>query len=110
MDVEANLEIVEENLAAVEHLLSMSLRGFHFAFEKSDIKDALGAPINGISEFEHEDRERVQKIFLSFVQKKTLSEKRAYMESLVIMDKELVIKAYFNILENTLKKCSLVFH
>jgi hypothetical protein len=107
---EKNLESFEQNLSGVEHLLSQSLKGFHFAFDKQDIKLALGSPLNGISEFEYENREQVQEIFFKFVKQETLDKKQAFLETLSVLDKELLIKAYFNILENALKKCSQTQH
>lgn len=103
-------EILDENLNAVEHLLSLSLKGYHLAFEKDDIKLALGAPLNGISDFEYEDRTKVQKLFLDFINQKSLLEKKAFVNDIPAVDKELLIKAYFNILESTAKKCSQTFH
>lgn len=104
------MEQIEENLSGVEYLLSQSLKGFHFAFNKQDIKHALGSPLNGISEFEYENREKVQEIFLNFVKHQSLKAKQDFLAKLPALDKELLIKAYFNILENTLKKCSTVYH
>ena len=104
------MENIEESLSGVEHLLSQSLKGFHFAFEKKDIKLALGSPLNGICEFEYENREQVQEIFMNFVSKNSLDEKQAFLKTLPLLEKELIIKAYFNILENTLKKCSKTQH
>jgi len=103
-------QVFEDNLAAVEDLLSQSVKGFHFAFDSDDIKLALGAPINGISDFTMENAEKVQEIFFEFVKKKTLEGKRNFLNSLTIVDRELVIKTYFNILENTLKKCMFNMH
>ncbi len=108
--LENTLKQIEENLNAVEHLLSHSLKGFHFAFDKQDIKHALGKPLNGISEFKYENRAQVQEIFLEFVKQKTLPAKKEFLRNLPALDKELLIKAYFNILENTLKKCSTISH
>ena len=107
---ERALKNIEENLSGVEHLLSQSLKGFHFAFEKEDIKLALGSPLNGISDFEHENRDKVQEIFTAFVSCETLDLKQAYLKNLKALDKELLIKAYFNILENTVKKCNWAQH
>lgn len=104
------LEQIEENLSGVEHLLSQSLKGFHFAFDKQDIKHALGSPLNGICEFEYENREKVQEIFIQFVNEKSLDAKQLFLKGLPALEKELLIKAYFNILENTLQKCSTVKH
>jgi|GEM_PF-519374 len=104
------LKNIEDNLSGVEHLLSQSLKGFHFAFEKQDIKLALGSPLNGISEFEYENREKVQEIFMDFVKCHSLEQKQKYLKTLPALDKELLIKAYFNILENTLRKCSKNHH
>ena len=103
-------QVFEDNLAAVEDLLSQSVKGFHFAFDKDDIKLALGSPINGISDFTMENTEQVQEIFFEFVKKKTLQDKQDFLNGLTIIDRELIIKTYFNILENTLKKCMFDVH
>ena len=103
-------QVFEDNLAAVEDLLSQSVKGFHFAFDRDDIKLALGSPINGISDFTMENTEQVQEIFFEFVKKKTLQDKQDFLNGLTIIDRELIIKTYFNILENTLKKCMFEVH
>lgn len=100
----------EDQLAAVENLLTQSLKGYHFVFDKEDIKLALGAPINGVLDFEYENKERVQEVFFKFVQKAGIEKKKFYLNSLSTTDRELVIKTYFNILENTLRKCSPLKH
>lgn len=97
--------IQEENLASVEYLLAQSLKGHHIMFNADDIKLALGAPLNGILNFEYEDRDKVQEIFLEFLQRKSFKEKQNFLESLTICEREVLIKAYFNIVENTIKKC-----
>ncbi len=99
------LDIQEENLASVEYLLSQSMKGHHFIFSTEDIKHALGAPLNGIQNFEYEDREKVQEVFLEFLQKKSFKEKQNFLNSITISKKEVLIKAYFHIVENTIKKC-----
>ena len=99
-----------DRLNEVEYLLSQSLKGYHFAFKTCEIKKALGAPSNGIKDFEAEDREEVQKVFIGFVNKKTLLSKQTYLSELSKEKRQLIIKAYFNILENTLKKCITLYH
>ena len=99
-----------DDLLAVEDLLSQSLKGFHFAFDKDDIKLALGSPINGVLDFSLEDNKKVQEIFFEFVAKKGIQAKKDFLNGLPVLDRELVIKTYFNILENTVKKCGKSIH
>lgn len=105
-----DLDLSEENLASVEYLLSQSIKGFHFIFEREEIKLALVAPLNGISKFEHEDREKVQQIFMDFLSHQSLDEKENYLNAMAPMEKELLIKAYFNIVECTIKRCQIHEH
>lgn len=102
--------VVNDDLLAVEDLLSQSLKGFHFAFDKDDIKLAMGSPINGVQDFTLEDNKRVQEIFFEFVKQKSIQAKQDFLNNLPILDRELVIKTYFNILENTVKKCGKSIH
>ena len=102
--------VKNEDLLAVEDLLSQSLKGFHFAFDKDDIKLALGSPINGILDFALEDSQKIQRIFFKFVKKNGIQAKKDFLDSLTILDRELVIKTYFNILENTVKRCGRSIH
>lgn len=102
--------VVNDDLLAVEDLLSQSLKGFHFAFDRDDIKLAMGSPINGVLDFSLEDNQKVQEIFFEFVKKKSIQAKKDFLNELQVLDRELVIKTYFNILENTLKKCGKSIH
>ena len=102
--------VQNNDLLAVEDLLSQSLKGFHFAFDRDDIKLALGSPINGVLDFSFEDSQKVQEIFFEFVKRKGLQAKKDFLDKLPVLERELIIKTYFNILENTLKKCGKSSH
>ena len=99
-----------DDLVAVEDLLSQSLKGFHFAFDRADIKLAMGAPLNGVLDFSKEDNAKVQEIFFEFVKRKGIQAKKDFLNVLPVLERELVIKTYFNILENTVKKCGKSVH
>lgn len=100
----------EKNLQEIEYLLAQSTRGLHILFDRNHIKRALQEPMNGNTDFDKEDRDRVQKLFANFIEKASLAEKEYFLISLPEEDREILIKAYFHIVENTIKKTMKLVH
>lgn len=100
----------EQNMQEIEYLLAQSTRGLHLLFDKAHIKSALQEPVNGNQDFDKEDRNKVQNIFGNFIEKNSFAEKEAYLTELCAEDRELLIKAYFHIVENTIKRTTKLVH
>lgn len=100
----------EQNMQEIEYLLAQSTRGIHLVFDKTLIKRALLEPKNGNTDFDKEDRSKVQNLFSDFIEKPSLTEKEGFLNSLQEEDRELLIKAYFHIVENTIKRTTKLVH
>ena len=95
------LMIDETNLDAIELLLSMSLRGIHHLFDHQDIAQILSKPTEEIDFFNFKNMDKVQELFLELIQKETLEEKKEFLSNLDRENYEIVLRAYFHIVENT---------
>ena len=95
------LMIEDSNLDAIESLLSMSLRGIHHLFEHEDIAQVLSKPTEEIDFFNFKNMDKIQDLFLELIQKETFEEKKEFLSSLDRENYELVLRAYFHIVENT---------
>jgi hypothetical protein len=98
------IAVSPELVRQVEYLISQSRQGHHVLFEPGTIKKIMkkfsGKPIPDNAAYEAEPHlERILEL-------PTLARKRAYMEKLDKQTYELVVRTYFNIIENHLFECS----
>ncbi len=100
----------ESNLQQIEYLLSQSVKGLHLLFDKQKIKLAYTQPKNGIMDFDREDLDKIQNLFSGLIQSSSMNEKRGYLDNLSEEDQEVLIKAYFHIVENTIKNSLKLTH
>lgn len=100
----------ELNLKQIEYLLAQSVKGFHLLFDRKLIKQTFTQPKNGIVDFEKEDRHKIQNLFAGLIESTSLGEKEGYLKKLCEEDKEILIKAYFHIVENTIKNSIKQIH
>ncbi|MCB0392179.1 MAG: hypothetical protein KDD58_12885 [Bdellovibrionales bacterium] len=95
------LMIEDSNLDAIESLLSMSLRGIHHLFDHQDIARILSIPTEEIDFFNFKNMDKIQDLFLELIQKESFEEKKEFLSNLDTENYELVLRAYFHIVENT---------
>jgi len=95
------LQLEEQNLAAIESLLSLSLRGIHQLFDHKDIAQILRTPTEELDFFSFENMTKVQALFLELIQCQSFEEKKDFLQKLDKNSYELVLRAYFHIVENT---------
>lgn len=100
----------ELNLQQIEYLLAQSVKGLHLLFDKQKIKSAYTQPKNGIMDFDKEDRDKIQNLFAGLIQSTSLWDKQGYLKKLSDEDQEVLIKAYFHIVENTIKNSLKLTH
>lgn len=100
----------ESNLQQIEYLLAQSIKGLHLLFDKQKIKLAYTQPKNGIVDFDKEDRDKIQALFAGLIQSTSIHDKEGYLNQLSDEDQEILIKAYFHIVENTIKNSLKMTH
>ena len=88
--------------AQIEYLIQQSTLGLHFLFNKKDVARVMMVPTDEREFFTLKNMERVQKLLTSFLEKPTLLAKERYLNSLGAMERDLMIRAYFHLVENTI--------
>lgn len=95
--------IEEKNLERMESLLSHSALGVHVLFENKSIADALREVKDDHDFYNLDKMKRVQDVMTELIAKKTYFEKVAYLRSLDSDSYQMVVRAYFHIVENTVR-------
>ncbi len=88
--------------AQIEYLIHQSTLGVHFMFSKRDVARVMMIPTDEREFFTLKNMERVQKLLTGFLEKPTLLAKERYLNSLGALEKDLMIRAYFHLVENTI--------
>ena len=103
------MQIDPSQMEQVEYLLNQSARGNHILFDPDDIKKALSSEqslekMKGdyLDAFDLKTLQKMRDLLDLLMRQPTVSEKRHFILSLSSDSKELLIKAYFHILDNSL--------
>ena len=92
----------EQQIRQLEKLLQQSIKGFHHLFDHKEVAEILRIPTEDLNFFTSENMTEVQKLFTQLIQKKTIAEKRAFLDSLSPKSFEILLRTYFHIVETTM--------
>jgi hypothetical protein len=95
-------QIDKNHLDQVEYLFDQSAQGHHVLFDNEDIKRVLSRPTEEMDFFTFENVDKVQKLLGDFLGQNSLKQKRAFLEKLDQETHDLLIRTYFNIVENSI--------
>lgn len=79
-------------------------------FENREIAKVMRTPTDEQTFFTFQNMEKVQKLLSTLLEKPTISGKRNFTETLPREDFELLIRAYFHLVENTILAHSNLRH
>jgi hypothetical protein len=98
------LAIIEEkSLERMEALLSYSTLGVHVLFENRSIANALKEVKDDKDFYDFKKMKKVQDVMTELIAKSTYFEKVDYLKSLDIEAYQMLVRAYFHIVENTIR-------
>ena len=100
------IEIKEIDLHAMEDFLNQSTRGYHLLFDRHQVARILKTPTEEIDFFNNNRIPKIQSLMTGLISKKSLRGKRKYLESLDEKDFEILVRAYFHIVDNALVNIS----
>jgi hypothetical protein len=100
----------DKNLDQIEYLLYQSTQGIHFMFDNVEIAKVLSRPQDENDFFSFSNMERVQELLTKFIEKPSMGEKQRFLETLDPETHGLLIRAYFQLVENTILANSKVRH
>lgn len=95
--------IEEKSLERMEALLSHSATGVHVLFDNKSIADVLREVKDDKDFYDFNKMKKVQDVMTELIAKRTYIEKVAYLKSLDQESFEMVVRAYFHIVESTVR-------
>lgn len=98
-----NQGIEEKSLERMEALLTHSAMGVHVLFDNKSIADALKHVTDETDFYDIDKMKKVQDVMTELITKKTYFEKVAYLNSLDSGSYQMLVRAYFHIVENTVR-------
>jgi hypothetical protein len=104
------IQINKHQLQQIEYLLDQSAKGFHLLFDPQTVKRILSQPTENLDFFTFENINKVQQILSDFLDKKSVMEKQRFIETLDSETFELLVRSYFNILDNTIFEATKLKH
>lgn len=100
----------EKDLDQIEKLLTLSIRGCHYLFEKNEIARVLSIPTEDIDFFCIQNMEKIQSLFTKLIKNNSLSDKQRYLSTLDEESREILIRTYFHIVDNSAMASSELRH
>jgi hypothetical protein len=94
----------------IEYLLYQSTQGIHFIFDHSDVAKVLKTKAPDEEPLTLEHMEKVQSLLSSLLDRQTMIEKKSYLESLSGDDYELLVRAYFKLVDKAILAHSTLRH
>ncbi len=99
-----------KDTAQIEYLIHQSTLGVHFLFDKKDVSRVMMVPTDEKDFFTMKNMERVQSLLSRFLGKPTLNDKERFLRSLTATERDLMIRAYFHLVENAIQSSSELKH
>ncbi|HPI41320.1 MAG TPA: hypothetical protein PLJ21_10990 [Pseudobdellovibrionaceae bacterium] len=102
--------VEEKSLERMEALLTQSAMGVHILFDNHAIANILKQVKDEKDFLDYNKMKIVQDVMTELVAKKTYIDKRAYLNSLEPEAYQMLVRAYFHIVENTVRAAHLHQH
>ena len=100
----------EKNLEQIEYLLYQSTQGIHFMFDNQELIKVLSQKNLEKKLKDQTNVQMVQDLLTRFIEKPSIQEKKLYLETLDGETYELLVRAYFQLVENTILASSDIRH
>ncbi len=96
------MNIADKNLDELEFLLSQSMNGIHLLFDNQTIARVLKRPTEELNLFSFENLDRIQGLLIDLIQKNSVAAKQCFLDSLDTESYEMLLRTYFQIVDNSL--------
>ena len=105
------MKIEKRQIQEIEFLFSQSAKGIHILFDDSKkLADILKTPTRERQFFSSENMKQVESLFTGLVAERSVARKKAYLRSLSQENFEIVVRAYFHIVDNTARNEGKTVH
>ena len=99
----SNKKTREKDLERMEALLSQSAKGFHIIFDHSTLARVFREPHDDKDFLDVEKMRKVQDAMTGLVAQKTYYDKVSFVKSLPAESYRMLVRAYFHIVENSVR-------
>ena len=97
------MKIEKKELQEIEFLFTQSTQGLHLLFDDmKQLTNILSTPTKEKSFFKSPNMEKIKELFQTLVSKKGFEEKQSFLKSLNSEHFEILVRAYFHIVDNTI--------
>lgn len=96
------IQISQESVRQIEYLISQSISGNHILFDVESIRDVYATRTGTPDESISANPQAVESHLEKMIALPTLVQKRAYLEKLDGRTFRMIVRTYFNIVENNL--------
>lgn len=100
----------QRDTSQIEYLIHQSTLGVHFLFDKKDVTRVMMVPTDEKDFFTMKNMDRVQSLLSRFLEKPTLNDKERFLRALTATERDLMIRAYFHLVENAIRSKSELNH
>ena len=97
------IQLEETSLERMEALLSHSAMGVHILFDNQSIANVLKQVTDDKDFYSIDKMKKVQDVMTALIAKRGYFEKMAYLQSLDKESYQMLLRAYFHIVENTVR-------
>ena len=95
-------DLTYDCLEQMDNLILQSSKGVHLLFDKEDIVEAFNKNCNE-DEKNFDKLRKIQEVLYNFISLKNYSEKQNFLKTLSRSEYSLLIRAYFKIVENSMR-------
>ncbi|MFP5518730.1 MAG: hypothetical protein ACLGGX_02410 [Bdellovibrionia bacterium] len=103
-------QIEEKSLERMEALLTQSAMGVHVLFDNRSIAAVMGSSGDDKDFYDFDKMKKVQDVMTELIAKKTYWEKISFINSLDPESYQMLMRAYFHIVENSVRANSSDLH
>ena len=105
------MKIARKQLKEIEFIFNQSIRGVHLLFpDNKKLACILKNPTQEDSFFNSENMSKIQEVFTGLVLQKGIQEKKNYLDHLDPEKFEILVRAYFHIVDNTICSNKKIIH
>jgi hypothetical protein len=97
------VKAVARDTAQIEYLIHQSTLGVHFLFDRKEVARVMMTPTEEKDFFTLKNMERVQSLLSRFLEKPTIMDKERFLKALNVRERDLLIRAYFHLVENAIQ-------
>jgi len=96
------MRITSEQIQEIEYIINQSMNGFHVLFDNETIKKFCRGVTDEDDIFNEERARKTEKLVEIFISTPTIQARKVLFNSMTDEEKSLLVRTYFNIVENNI--------